>query len=104
MRIGVPPNSENCLDAAGFLFLASEAGAMRVPRPAAGMMTTTFMAGCKYKAYGETCSNVTVQRNYDLVAFGGSHNSTRFPSGSVIQAKRPHVVFTVRIDLRPFRF
>ena len=52
MRIGVPPISENCFDAAGFLLFASEAGVMRVPNPAAGMITTTFIAGCKYKARG----------------------------------------------------
>src|SRR5436190_4763623 len=48
MRIGVPPSSVNCLDATGFFPFDSGADAMRVPRPAAGMMATTFMAGCKY--------------------------------------------------------
>lgn len=28
-------------------------GAMRVPSPAAGMMTITFIAGCKYTSEGE---------------------------------------------------
>src|SRR5208283_5488831 len=48
MRIGVPPSSVNCLLAAGFLPRAPGAEAMRVPRPAAGMIATTFIAGCKY--------------------------------------------------------
>src|ERR1700676_30313 len=48
MRIGVPPSSVNCLLAAGFLPLALGAETMRVPRPAAGMIATTFIAGCKY--------------------------------------------------------
>src|SRR2546428_13889020 len=48
MRIGVPLSSVNCLEATGFFPFASGADAMRVPRPAAGMMATTFMAGCKY--------------------------------------------------------
>src|SRR5437870_5224892 len=54
MRTGVPPRSKNCLDAAGFLPFVSEAVDMRVPRPAAGMMTTTFIAACKYKRWEET--------------------------------------------------
>src|ERR1700730_7755618 len=45
--MGVPPSSENCLEAASFFPFASEAGLMRVPRPAAGIMATTFIAGCK---------------------------------------------------------
>src|SRR5690348_11319489 len=39
MTIGVPLISKNCLEGAPFL----PAGAMRVPRPAAGMMTVTFI-------------------------------------------------------------
>jgi hypothetical protein len=27
-------------------------GAIRVPKPAAGIITTTFMAGCKYTSQG----------------------------------------------------
>jgi hypothetical protein len=37
----LPPSSANCLLAAGFLSLAIDA--IRVPRPAAGIMTVTFM-------------------------------------------------------------
>src|SRR5580698_11500067 len=32
-------------------------GAMRVPRPAAGMMTITFIAGCKYTRVSRPSSN-----------------------------------------------
>src|SRR5713101_614221 len=55
MRIGSPPKSVNCLDGADFLPLscALGTGAMRVPRPAAGMITTTFMAGCNYTGVEE---------------------------------------------------
>src|SRR5712691_4444221 len=67
MRTGVPPSSKNCLDAAGFLPLASETGAMRVPRQAAGMMTTTFIAACKFKEWGDRCSNAGLQH------YGSTH-------------------------------
>src|SRR5438477_7632748 len=53
MRIGVPPSSENCLEAVDFLVFMSEPGAMRVPKPAAGIMATTFIAGCKYTGWRE---------------------------------------------------
>ena len=51
IRIGVPPSSENCLEGGAFFCLTlapADIGAMRVPRPAAGMITTTFIAGSKY--------------------------------------------------------
>src|SRR5580700_4577921 len=57
MRIGVPASSANCLDGARFLVLAREAGLMRVPRPAAGIITTTFMAGCQYTSRDAASSN-----------------------------------------------
>src|SRR5215472_7208130 len=44
--MGVPPSSVNCFAGADFRVLLL--GAMRVPKPAAGMMTSTFMAGDKY--------------------------------------------------------
>src|SRR5712692_784334 len=50
--MGVPPSSVNCLEAEGFLPFALGANVMRVPRPAAGMITTTFIAGCKYTGGG----------------------------------------------------
>src|SRR5579863_6243313 len=52
MRIGVPPSSVNCLLAEGFLPRALGAECMRVPRPAAGIIATTFIAGCKYTRAG----------------------------------------------------
>src|ERR1700680_2791845 len=52
MRMGVPPSSVNCLVAAGFFPLAPGADDMRVPKPAAGIITTTFIAGCKYTRAG----------------------------------------------------
>jgi hypothetical protein len=45
----VPPSSVNCLDGAVFFPRVPVAGAIRVPRPAAGIITTTFIAACKYK-------------------------------------------------------
>src|SRR5580658_7503207 len=48
MRMGVPASSANCLDGAMFFVRALGAELMRVPRPAAGIITTTFMAGCQY--------------------------------------------------------
>ena len=48
----MPASSVNCLDAWDFFAIFApkplDMGLMRVPRPAAGMMTITFMAGCKY--------------------------------------------------------
>src|SRR5437764_11227153 len=49
--MGVPARSVNCFEGCGFLpfaVLPLGTGAMRVPSPAAGMMTMTFIAGCKY--------------------------------------------------------
>ncbi len=40
--MGTPPSSLNCLLGDSFLVLP-EAGAMRVPSPAAGIMTNTFI-------------------------------------------------------------
>lgn len=48
MRIGTPPSSVNCLVDAGFLLWVRGAEAIRVPKPAAGTITITFIAGCKY--------------------------------------------------------
>src|SRR5262249_21826340 len=42
--MGVPPSSANCLVAI-FLDLDSGAEAIRVPNPAAGIITTTFIEG-----------------------------------------------------------
>src|SRR5437868_4282066 len=48
--MGLPPSSVNCLEAAGFFVLDPAAGIIRVPRPAAGMMTNTFIAGVSIRA------------------------------------------------------
>ncbi len=47
MTMGVPLISKNCFEGTPFL----PAGAMRVPRPAAGMMTVTFIRGEKYNNF-----------------------------------------------------
>src|SRR6266536_4477687 len=60
MRIGVPASSVNCFegeDLFDFVSLALGSGAMRVPSPAAGMMTITFMAGCQYTSQRRRSSN-----------------------------------------------
>src|SRR2546430_520140 len=66
MRIGVPPSSVNCFE--GGVFFAFEAfalgtGAMRVPSPAAGMITITFMAACKYTSAQQGVQIVEVGPN-----------------------------------------
>src|SRR6478672_2491080 len=70
MTIGVPLISKNCLEGAPFL----PAGAMRVPRPAAGMMTVTFI-GVK--------SITTLQRvaYAGLQADGQGHSASSCRSG-----------------------
>jgi hypothetical protein len=53
IKIGVPASSVNCLEGCGFLLFESIAlgtGAIRVPSHAAGIMTTTFMAGGSIRA------------------------------------------------------
>ena len=44
-----------------FLVRALEAVLMRVPRPAAGIITTTFMAGCQYTGRDAGSSNHSVE-------------------------------------------
>src|ERR1700722_18778797 len=55
--MGIPSNSVNCLEGRFFLALEALAGIMRVPNPAAGMIPTTFIAGCKYKGQQRRLSN-----------------------------------------------
>src|SRR5215469_9861867 len=58
MRMGVPLSSVNCFEGRGFLAsLAPDTGAMRVPNPAAGMITYTFIAGCQYTSVKAASSN-----------------------------------------------
>ena len=47
-RMGTPPNSLNCLVGTFFLALVAEGDAMRVPNPAAGIITKTFIGGDQY--------------------------------------------------------
>ncbi len=64
----------NCFEGCDFLDLASFAlgmGAMRVPRPAAGMMTTTFIAACKYTGGAPASSNEAAPLANII---GSSHN------------------------------
>src|ERR1700683_1303536 len=63
MRIGVPPSSVNCLegDALRLPLAPTGTGTMRVPRPAAGMITTTFIAGSKYTGGGQ---GVQIQKQF----------------------------------------
>src|SRR5262252_1702912 len=51
MRMGVPPSSVNCFEGGGFLLFPLGTGAMRVPSPAAGIMTTTFMGRQVYEPH-----------------------------------------------------
>ena len=46
--MGVPPSSANCLEGAPFLLLLLGAELILVPRPAAGIIANTFIAGCQY--------------------------------------------------------
>src|SRR5580700_4379270 len=46
--MGTPSSSLNCLLGSFFLAFAAEGGAMRVPRPAAGTITNTFIRGDQY--------------------------------------------------------
>ena len=50
IRIGMPPSSLNCLEGALFLVFAADVGPMRVPNPAAGTITKTFIEGVQYKS------------------------------------------------------
>src|SRR5271169_4865535 len=64
MRMGVPDSSLNCFEGWGFFVFASLAlgmGAMRVPKPAAGIITITFIAGCKYTSGRQGVQIRTIQ-------------------------------------------
>src|SRR5262252_4261710 len=69
MRIGVPLSSVNCFEGWVFFSLASlatETGAIRVPNPAAGMITNTFIAGCQYTSAKVRSSNSVVNSDARL--------------------------------------
>jgi len=57
LKSGTPPSSVNCLVAAGFLPVENGADVMRVPSPAAGIITITFMAGLQVYEAGCFSSN-----------------------------------------------
>src|SRR5271166_4338850 len=69
--MGTPPSSLNCLLGPFFLAFsdrgAAEGGAMRVPSPAAGTMTNTFIRGDQYSTSRAIC-----------VAGGGARRSTNY--------------------------
>src|SRR5256885_7997898 len=95
MRIGTPSSSVNCLDGADFFPLELGAEAIRVPRPAAGMMTTTFIEGDQY-----TAASVAVQ-------IGGLLG--RFPKFNAVPLwvhdpgkAAVVVIFAIRIDFDAF--
>src|SRR5712692_5925546 len=97
MRIGTPSSSVNCLDGADFFPRALGAEAIRVPRPAAGMMTTTFIEGDQY-----TAASVAVQ-------IGGLLG--RFPKFNAVPLwihdpgkAAVVVIFAMRIDFDAFFF
>jgi hypothetical protein len=63
MRIGVPSNSVNCFEGVfGLLLSPGGIGAMRVPRPAAGIMTTTFIRAVSIRARRVRVQMCSVQR------------------------------------------
>ena len=93
MRIGTPPSSVNCLVDAGFLPLVRGAEAIRVPKPAAGTITITFIAGCKYtraRAAVQIASPSPEHRSrtgFTLTIFC-SDLGTLFPTNGM--SRRPH--------------
>src|ERR1051326_1038340 len=80
MTIGVPLISKNCFEGTPFL----PAGAMRVPRPAAGMMTITFIRGEKYNNF----AGVTVQS--DTLKLSGCTPGAL--DGLLCEASREHLL------------
>src|SRR5262252_10029153 len=85
MRIGVPLSSVNCFegwDFFSFASLATETGAIRVPNPAAGMITNTFIAGCQYTSAKVRSSNSVV--NSGAVAPAVGDVDSKAPDRTVI--------------------
>src|SRR5580704_18076807 len=93
MRIGTPPSSVNCLVAAGFLLLPRESETIRVPKHAAGTITTTFIAGCKYTRgrasvqIGSPNVRLLPGTVFTLSTFC-SKLGTLFPSGTMLRRPR----------------
>ena len=72
---GTPSNSVNCLVAAGLAGVSRGTDAMRVPSPAAGIMTNTFMRAIsiyEYRSFRPN-PNATAQS-------GGATNTQRMAS------------------------
>ena len=70
--MGVPFSSVNCFEGDAPLLFARDGDAMRVPRPAAGMMTVTFMEGAQYTSGAEVVQLGLVRRQARLTWFSGS--------------------------------
>src|ERR1035441_2195686 len=84
MRMGVPASSVNCLEGWGFFVFASRAlgmGAIRVPRPAAGIITITFMAGGKYTRRRRESSNRLLGGRAKRGESSGVVGKNRTPAG-----------------------
>src|SRR5579864_1354405 len=98
--MGVPASSVNCLDGCGFLVFASNAlgmGAMRVPRPAAGIITITFMAGCKYT---RAHAGVQIWHEADVACLAIHQHAVSTYNGEILSIREmlpcasPHKPFT----------
>jgi hypothetical protein len=82
ITIGVPLISKNCLEGAPFL----PAGAMRVPRPAAGMMTVTFIGEKSIATLA--ASGFRVDRNRKFLAHAAElgRDDGDFASGEMVSS------------------
>src|ERR1700689_167756 len=100
--MGEPPRSLNCFEGCGFFVFASIAlgmGAMRVPSPAAGIITITFMAGCKYTSLPSQSSNPAALHSRQTLSTYildiqcrnpslGSFHALRYPSAAACLCQR----------------
>src|SRR6266568_9321981 len=81
MRIGTPSSSKNCLERRGVC--PACAAPMRVPSPAAGIMTKTFIRASQYnEQFVETANGVVQERSRMESANRGS----RFPRSCDVRA------------------
>ena len=83
IRMGVPFSSVNCFEGDAPLLFARDGDAMRVPRPAAGMMTVTFMEGAQYTSGAEV-----VQMGARVARPGAKEFHARSPSASLRAGSR----------------
>src|SRR5580693_5149245 len=103
-RIGVPPNSVNCFEGGAFRFPLAPTGmgAMRVPSPAAGMITTTFIAGSKYTGASEGVQiqkQFTAEREIAEKTPGGLFRFLSAPSAGSAVDCRAAAVLRLRLGL-----